>query len=44
VKELSREEPEIILQAKEELNKGRGEAAIVDFNRLETDLGKLNHQ
>jgi hypothetical protein len=44
VKELSREEPEIALQAKEELSKGRGEAATVDFNRLEIDLGGMNHQ
>jgi hypothetical protein len=43
VKELSREEPETTLQAKEELNKGRGEAATVDFNRLETGLGEMNH-
>jgi hypothetical protein len=44
VKELSREEPETALQAKEELSKGRGEAGIVEFNRLETDLGVMNHQ
>jgi hypothetical protein len=31
MKELSHEELETILQAKEELSKGKGEAATVDF-------------
>jgi hypothetical protein len=44
VKELSCKEPETVLQAKEELSKGRGETTIVDFNKLETDLGEMNHR
>jgi hypothetical protein len=44
VKELSREEPETTLKAKEELSKGKREAATVDFNRLETNVGEMNHE
>ena len=44
MKELSCEESKIALQAKEELSKDRGEAATMDFNRLEIDLGEMNFQ